>query len=205
MSCIHSGPHQPGRLPYPEALPRRPGPCAAHGLRQPDSALELFVRHASAFVAAGPFAESPHFLHADFAAGIRAAFPSDPVTVLTLLTAAAQAQASSPGAVLGAPPAAASPLRRAFAWRDGLLRGFRLSPRGGRLCVSGRFRRRCCMSRTPLRWAGDSAVIERLPWRAAWCGGPACRPRSRNCPGPTCPSQHVKADQLPPILDLGRG
>ena len=102
-------------------FPDGPGPAPHTGCAEPDSALELFTASgaASAFVAAGPSAESPRFLHADFAAATRAALPSDPV--LGPLAAAAQAQASSPGAAPDPPSAAAIPSRRVFAWRDGLL------------------------------------------------------------------------------------
>ena len=36
------------------------------------------------------------------------------------------------------------------------------------------------MSCVPLRWAGTSAATRRWPWRAARCGGPACRRRWRS-------------------------
>ena len=130
--------HIPGSTNPADFLTRKrfpdgPGPAPHTGYAEPDSALELFTASgaASAFVAAGPSAESPRFLHADFAAAIREALPSDPV--LGPLAAEAQAQASSPGAAPDTHSSAGLPSRRVFAWRDGLL--YRLSPRGDRLCV----------------------------------------------------------------------
>ena len=146
------------------------------------------IRHSSysprpaRFPRAGPSAESPCFLHAEFAAE-RAALPSDPV--LGPLAAAAQAQVSSPGR----PP---TPRPR---WR--FPRGAS-SPGGtGYSTVSARaatafacparFRHRCCtkLHATPLgaHSAGrlvTLAVTRRWPWRAPWGGGPACRRLWRN-------------------------
>ena len=68
------------RKRFPEGQGPAPHSTALTGSDEPDSALELFtVSGAPAFVAAGPAAESPQFLHADFAAAVRAAPPSDPV------------------------------------------------------------------------------------------------------------------------------
>ena len=122
--------HIPGRTNPADFLTRKrfpdgQGPAPHTGYDEPDSALELFTVSgapaASAFVAAGPAAESPRFLHADFAAAVRAALPSDPV--LGPLAAAAQAQ----------DPSAACLSRGAFVYRDGLL--YRRGRRGDRLCV----------------------------------------------------------------------
>ena len=79
------------------------------GYAEPDSALELFTASGadSAFVAAGPSAESPRLLHANFAAANCASLPPDPV--LGPPAAEAQAQAFSPGAAPDTPPAAAIP------------------------------------------------------------------------------------------------
>ena len=121
------------RKRFPDGL----APAPTTGYDEPDSALELFTASgevpAAAFVTAGPAqaAESPRFLHADFAAALRAALPSDPV--LGPLAAAAHARAPAPVDASGAPCDASDPPRRSFVSRDGLL--YRLSPRGDRLCV----------------------------------------------------------------------
>ena len=59
---------------------------------------------ASGFVAAGPAAKSPSFLHADFAAAVRTALSSDPV--LGPLAAAVQAQDPSAAARRAVPSSA---------------------------------------------------------------------------------------------------
>ena len=132
--------HIPGRTNPADFLTRKrflycSGPAPHTGYDDPDSTLELFVATgaapAAAFVTAGSTAEAPRFLHADFAASVRAALPADPV--LGPLVAAAQAQAPSPVDASGAALDASTPSRRAFVCRDGLL--YRLSPRGDRLCV----------------------------------------------------------------------
>ena len=72
----------PGRTNPADFLTRKrfpddPGPAPHTGYDEPDSSLELFTvpgaPPASAFVFAGPEAESRRFLHADFAAAVRAA------------------------------------------------------------------------------------------------------------------------------------
>ena len=92
--------HIPGRTNPADFLTRKcfpdgPGPALHTGYDEPDSALELFAAAgaplAAAFVTAGVAAESPRFLHADFAAAIRAALPSDPVLGPIAVAAPAQA------------------------------------------------------------------------------------------------------------------
>ena len=143
MSCTHTGQHQPGRLPYPEALPRRPGPCAAQGLRRAGLSPQAVhcVGHGFRVRGCPPSAESPRFLRADFARLVRFWDP---------LRRRRRPEASSPGAPRQA-PAAASPSRRAFACWDGLL--YRLSPRCDCLCVPG-----ALQTQVLLRWADISAV-----------------------------------------------
>jgi len=197
--------HIPGRTNPADFLTRKrfsdgPGPAPHTGYDEPESALELFTvagsAPAAAFVTAGHAAESPRFLHTDFAAALRAALPSDPV--LGPLTAAAQAQA--PGAVdaSGAPCDPTRPSRRAFVCRDGLL--YRLSQRGDRLCVpaAGTLRAQALreLHATPLggHFGRDKtlALARRSVW---WPGLPAAvEEYVRTCP--TC--QRVKADHLPP-------
>ena len=72
-------------------------------------------------MATGSAAEWPRFLHADFAAAVRTALPSNPI--LGPLAAAAQGQ----------DPSAAQPSRSAFVCRNGLL--YLRSRRDDRLCV----------------------------------------------------------------------
>ena len=173
MSCTHTGQHQPGRLPYPEALPRRPGPCAAQGLRRAGLSPQAVhcVGHGFRVRGCPPSAESPRFLRADFARLVRFWDP---------LRRRRRPEASSPGAPRQA-PAAASPSRRAFACWDGLL--YRLSPRCDCLCVPG-----ALQTQVLLRWTDVSAVTKRL----------ACRPWSRKYvrTWPTC--QRDQVDHLPP-------
>ncbi len=128
--------HIPGRTKPADFLTRKrfsdcPGPALHTGYDEPDSVLELFSAAggapAAAFVTAGLAAEAPYFLHADFAAKIRAALPSEPV----LGPLAAAAPAPAPCAADGTADASGAP--RHFAYRDGLL--YSRSTRGDRLCV----------------------------------------------------------------------
>ena len=156
---------------FPDGLSAAP----LTGYDGPNSSPEVFIASgaASALVAAGSSAQSPGFLHADFAAAIRAA------QVLHEL------DATPLGGHFG------RPLGGHFCL---------LSPRGESLgtafACQARLRRRCCMSCLPLRWLGTLAVTRRSPWRAARRGGPACRPRSPVGKFvPTCPTcERVKAD-----------
>jgi hypothetical protein len=95
------------------------GPAMSTGYEGPDSALELFTAStaspAAAFVHSGPEPDTPRFLHADFAAAVRAALPSDP-------------ELGPLAAAVGAGPAGGS-----FILQDRLL--YRRSPRGDRLCI----------------------------------------------------------------------
>jgi hypothetical protein len=193
--------HIPGRTNPADFLTRKrfsdgPGPALHTGYDEPDSVLELFSAAggapAAAFVTAGPAAEAPRFLHADFAAEIRAALPSDPV--LGPLAAAAQAQA--PSAADGTTDASGAPRR--FVYRDGLL--YRRSTRGDRLCVPAAGALRAQVLRelhaTPLggHFGRDKtlALARRSVW---WPGLPAAvEEYVRTCP--TC--QREKADHLPP-------
>ena len=201
--------HIPGRTNPADFLTRKrfpdgSGPALHTGYDEPDSALELFAAAgqapAVAFVAAGhsaaPAEESPRFLHADFAAAIRAALPSDPV--LGPLVTAAQLPTPSTGAAAGTPCDAARPPRRTFVCRDGLL--YRLSPRGDRLCVPAAGGLRTLVLRelhaTPLggHFGRDKTLA--LARRSVWWPGlsVAVEEYVRTCP--TC--QRVKADHLPP-------
>ena len=82
--------HIPGRTNPADFLTRKRfrdgmGPALSTGYDDPTSALELFAASAAAaappvtaFVHSGPEPDTPRFLHADFAAAIRAALPTDP-------------------------------------------------------------------------------------------------------------------------------
>jgi hypothetical protein len=139
------------------------------GYADPDSALELFAASeaspAVAFIHSGPKPNTvtPRFLHANFAAAVRAALPSDPE--LGPLAAAA-----------GAGPAGGS-----FVLRDGLL--YRRSPRGDSLCIPAAGP--CCRSSMLRHYAGTLAGTRRgSPSHGAPCGGLACRLLSRSTCGP---------------------
>ena len=198
--------HIPGRTNPADFLTRKrfpdgSGPALHTGYDEPDSALELFAAAgqapAVAFVAAGhsaaPAEESPRFLHADFAAAIRAALPSDPV--LGPLVTAAQLPTPSTGAAAGTPCDAARPPRRTFVCRDGLL--YRLSPRGDRLCVpaagglrtlvlrelhatplGGHFGRdkTLALARRSVWWPGLSVAVEEWGVHQSRLPRVACRP-----------------------------
>ena len=187
----------PGRTNPADFLTRKRGPGSAPhtGCDESDSALELFTvtgaPPASAFVAAGPDAESPLFLHADFAAAVRAALLSDPV--LGPLAAAAQAQ----------DPSAACPSHCAFVCRDGLL--YRCGRRYDRLCVpaTGALRAQVLheLHAAPLGGHfGRDKTLALRPWCAARCGGHwSGLPVEVEEYVRTCPTyQRVKADRLQP-------
>ena len=79
--------HNPGRTNQADFLTRKrfldgPGPARSTSYDDQDSELELFATSAappaSAFVHSGPDPGTPRFLHADFAAAVRAALPADP-------------------------------------------------------------------------------------------------------------------------------
>jgi len=78
--------HIPGRTNPADFLTRKrfrdgSGPALRTGSDEPDSALELFTAAATpaaAFVHSCTGPDTPRFLHADFAAAVRAALPDDP-------------------------------------------------------------------------------------------------------------------------------
>ncbi len=197
--------HIPGRTNPADFLSRKrfpdgPGPASHTGYDEPDSALELFTAAgaapATAFVTVGAAEESPRFLHADFAAAIRAALPSD--TVLGPLLAAAQPHPSDPVDAAGAPRPVTRAVRSNFVCRDGLL--YRCSSRGDRLCVpaAGGLRAQVLgeLHATPLggHFGRDKALA--LARRSVWRPGLSAEVEEyvRTCR--TC--QRVKADHLPP-------
>ena len=193
--------HIPGRTNPADFLTRKrfpdgAGPALRTGYNEPDSELELFTvgaPPAAAFVHAGSEPDAPRFLHADFAAALRAALPTDPE--LGPLAAAALAMPLAPLAPVGEP---ASAPRHSFVLRDGLL--YRQSPRGDRLCIpaAGELRRTVLqeLHATPLggHFGRDKtlSLARRSVW---WPGMPAAITEYvRTCA--TC--QRVKADHLPP-------
>ena len=122
--------HIPGRTNPADFLTRKrfpdgAGPASSTGYDDPDSELELYA--AAAFTHAGSRAgpDAPRFLHADFAAALRAALPQDPL--LGPIAAAAEQHAPAAVNASGSVAAPEGPARGTFVWRDGLL--YRRGPR----------------------------------------------------------------------------
>jgi transposase InsO family protein len=181
--------HIPGRTNPADFLTRKrfldgSGPAMSTGYADPDSALELFAASAAspaaAFVHSGPEPDTPRFLHADFAAAVRAALPSDPE--LGPLAAAEEA----------------GPAGGAFVLRDGLL--YRRSPRGDRLCIpaAGDLRRTVLqeLHATPLGGHFGRDKTLSLARRSVWWPGLPATVTEYVQTCPTC--QRVKAEHLPP-------
>ena len=157
---------------------------------------------AAVFVHTGGAPSAPRFLHSDFASALRAALPTDPT--LGPIVAAASA-AAGPVDADGTPCGPASPPRRSFVCRDGLL--YLRSPHGDRLCIpeAGGLRLQVCRSFTPRPWAGTSGATRRSHWLAAQCGGPACPLRWRGTSGPALPANASRPPfaSLPPLPPAG--
>ena len=179
-----------GALAKP-ALPRRPGSCAAHGLRRAGLSPRAVHRVRRGFCVRGcrPLRRVPSLPARRFRG-------RDSRGAQRIRGGARQRRRRPPARGLAPAGLAASPSRRVFASRDGLL--YRLSPRGDRLCVPGALQTQVLheLHATPLggHFGRDKtlALARRLVW---WPGLPAAvEEYVRTCP--TC--QRVKADHLPP-------
>ena len=168
--------HIPGRTNPADFLTRKrfrdgTGPALTTGYEEPDSALELYAASAdspaAAFVHSGPDPSTPRFLHADFAAAVRAALPTDPVMgpLAAALGAGPVAGAASAGPPMPTPSGS-------FLLLEGLL--YRRSSRGDRLCIpaAGDLRR------TVLQELHATPLAGTRPWPSlgAPSGGRACPP-----------------------------
>ena len=168
--------HNSGRTNQADFLTRKrfldgPGPARSTSYDDQDSELELFATSAappaSAFVHSGPDPGTPRFLHADFAAAVRAALPADPDFDPRAAALSAQPTPLTP----------ASGPHRSFVLRDSLL----YCTVGALAATDCAFPRParcatlCCRSSTQPLLGVTSGATRPSPSQGARCGGRVCR------------------------------